>query len=110
MASALITTPGTDAEAASRLVIQRKLAVPPLSETRVARPRVERHLAGLIEQHRVVVVSATAGAGKTTAVAAAVEMLNLPVAWLTLDTTDTAPGRLLIYLEASLARVKPHVA
>jgi DNA-binding SARP family transcriptional activator len=91
------------------LVIQRKLEVPPLSESRVARPRVESRLAELVQQHRVVLASATAGAGKTTAVAAAVELLGLPIAWLTLDTTDVAQGRLLTYLEASLARVAPQV-
>jgi ATP/maltotriose-dependent transcriptional regulator MalT/DNA-binding SARP family transcriptional activator len=66
-------------------------------------------MARLIDEHRVVVVSATAGAGKTTAVAAAVELLARPIAWLTLDTTDAAQGRLLTYLEASLARVAPSV-
>ena len=33
-----------------------------------------------------------------------------PIAWLTLDTPDVAQGRLLTYLEASLARVAPQVA
>jgi len=95
--------------AAAPLIIQRKLAVPPLSETRIARPRVERRLAELVSRHRVVVVSATAGAGKTTAAAAAIDLLDLPVAWLTIDTTDVAQGRLLTYLEASLSTVAPAV-
>ena len=109
MASAVTQGPAAELGAAATLVIQQKLEVPPLSETRVARPRVESRLASLIESHRVVAVLATAGAGKTTAVAAAVELLNRPVAWLTLDTPDVAQGRLLTYLEASLARVAPEV-
>src|SRR5215217_9119105 len=48
-------------------VIQGKLAIPPLADWRVERPRLDRSLAALIERHRLVVVSATAGAGKTTA-------------------------------------------
>ena len=90
-------------------VIQGKLAIPPLAEWRVERPRLDRSLAALIERHRVVVVSATAGAGKTTAVAAALRLVERPVAWLTLDRTDAAPGRLLTYVEAALARQLPHL-
>ena len=36
-------------------------------------------------------------------------MLARPIAWLTIDTPDVAQGRLLTYLEASLARVAPGV-
>jgi DNA-binding SARP family transcriptional activator len=90
-------------------VIQGKLAIPPLVERRVERPRLDRSLAALIERHRVVVVSATAGAGKTTAVAAALRRVDRPVAWLTLDRTDAAPGRLLTYVEAALAGQLPHL-
>ena len=109
MASAVTQGPAAEIRTAATLVIQQKLEVPPLSETRVARPRVESRLAELIETHRVVAVLATAGAGKTTAVAAAAELLDRPIAWLTLDTPDVAQGRLLTYLEASLARVAPQV-
>src|SRR5215208_2714532 len=90
-------------------VIQGKLAIPPLAEWRVERPRLDRSLAALIDRHRVVVVSATAGAGKTTAMAAALRLVERPVAWLTLDRTDAAPGRLLTYVEATLARQLPHL-
>ena len=90
-------------------VIQGKLAIPPLAERRVERPRLDRSLATLIERHRVVAVSATAGAGKTTAVAGALRLVERPVAWLTLDRTDAAPGRLLTYVEAALARELPHL-
>jgi DNA-binding SARP family transcriptional activator len=90
-------------------VIQSKLKVPALPQQLVARPRVERLLAALIDRHRVVVVSATPGAGKTTAVARAAGLGDRPVAWLSVDRTDTAPGRLVTYLEAALARVVPEL-
>jgi ATP/maltotriose-dependent transcriptional regulator MalT len=54
-----------------------------------------------------VFVCATAGSGKTTAVARALEAIALPAAWLTVDGTDAAPGRLLMYLEAALAARVP---
>src|SRR5439155_10837508 len=91
-------------------VITSKVSVPPRPEQLVARPRVERQLRSLIDRHRVVVVSATAGAGKTTAVAEAVLRGRRRVAWLAVDRTDALPGRLLAYLEAALARQLPHLA
>jgi DNA-binding SARP family transcriptional activator len=91
-------------------VIRGKLATPPLPERLVPRPRLVRLVEALVDKHRVLVVSATAGAGKTTAVAEAVRALECPVGWLTLDATDAAPGRLVTYLEAALAGVRPTVS
>jgi DNA-binding SARP family transcriptional activator len=91
----------------SPAVIQSKLAVPPLGERLAARPRVSGLVAELLERHPLVLVTATAGAGKTTAVVQGAALLGRPVAWLTLDDTDAAPGRLLTYLEAALSRVVP---
>lgn len=90
-------------------IIQRKITPPPLANTVTRRPRVETLLVRLIEQHRLVVVYASAGAGKTTAVMQAVERLDRPLVWLNLDTTDVATGRLLVYLEAALTRQVPEV-
>lgn len=96
--------------AGPRPVIQRKLSVPPVAERLVSRPRVSELLAGLIADHGVVWVCATAGAGKTTAVVQALERVDRPIAWLTLDETDAAPGRLLTYLEAAVGTVVPAAA
>src|SRR5512133_2920197 len=63
----------------------------------------------LVERYPVVWVAATAGAGKTTAVVQAARAIERPVAWLTLDATDAAPGRLVTYLEAALMRCSPQV-
>jgi DNA-binding SARP family transcriptional activator len=93
-----------------RPVIQSKLKVPALPEQVVERPRLHRLLAELIEHRQVAVVSATAGAGKTTAVVSATSLLDRPVAWLSVDRTDAAPGRLLTYLEGALSRPLPQVA
>ncbi|HEY7621938.1 MAG TPA: BTAD domain-containing putative transcriptional regulator [Solirubrobacteraceae bacterium] len=73
------------------------------------RPRLQNLLAGLIESNRLVVLSATAGAGKTTTAVDALGSVGVPVAWLTLDRTDALPGRLVTYLEAALGRVAPDV-
>jgi DNA-binding SARP family transcriptional activator len=91
-------------------IIQSKLAPPPLPAQFVERPRLHRLLADLIEERHVVVLSATAGSGKTTAVVEATRLLQRPLAWLTVNDTDAAPGRLVSYLEAAVARTLPRVA
>src|SRR5262245_50593565 len=90
-------------------VIRAKLRPPPAPDPCVRRPRLEAQLAAMIERHPAVVVAATAGAGKTTAVAATADALDRELAWLTLDITDAAPGRLVGYLEAALAARLPHL-
>ncbi|GAA3774882.1 BTAD domain-containing putative transcriptional regulator [Streptomyces chiangmaiensis] len=76
----------------------------------VVRDRLSQRLRGLLDRHTVVNVFATAGAGKTTAVALAVSDLDRPVAWLSLDGTEQAAGRLLVYLEAAVEAVVPSAA
>jgi DNA-binding SARP family transcriptional activator len=91
-------------------IIQRKLAMPPLPDHFAERPRLQRVLGDLLGRKRAVVISGTAGAGKTTAVIEATRVLERPIAWLTVDRSDTAPGRLVTYLEAALARCVPAAA
>ncbi|WP_240634173.1 MULTISPECIES: BTAD domain-containing putative transcriptional regulator [Streptomyces] len=76
----------------------------------VVRERLSQRLRGLLDRHTVVNVFATAGAGKTTAVALAVSDLDRPVAWLSLDGTEQAAGRLLVYLEAAVEGAVPSAA
>ena len=91
-------------ERPQRTLVEAKTVVPSVADRLVARQRLETALAGMLDEHRIVGVWATAGAGKTTAVRQGVVALNCPVAWLTLDTTDVAPGRFLEYLRAAAAR------
>jgi DNA-binding SARP family transcriptional activator len=91
-------------------LVEGKFTLPPVSERLVARPRLDAALAGLLAEHRVVGVWATAGAGKTTTVRQALAALDRPVAWLRLDPADTAPGHLLVYLEAALRAALPETA
>src|SRR6185437_6184370 len=89
-------------------VIRRKITVPPAPARLSARERLDRLILELVARHPLVWVCATAGSGKTTAVSHALERQDRPVAWLTLDDTDAAAGRLVTYLEATLAaQVEP---
>ena len=88
-------------------VIQSKIRPPDPQARVVDRPRLADLIAELEELYGIVWVTGSAGAGKTTAVLESVRRTGRPLAWLTLDTTERAPGRLLMYLEESLARVLP---
>ncbi|MFD7407030.1 BTAD domain-containing putative transcriptional regulator [Streptomyces sp. NPDC059866] len=93
-----------------RAIIRRKLAMPEPAKDIVVRERLSQRLRELLDRHTVVNVFATAGAGKTTAVALAVRDLDRPVAWLSLDGTEQAAGRLLVYLEAAVEGAVPCAA
>ena len=92
---------------ASGVIINGKLVAPDLPGRWVPRPRLAARLSEFAADHHVVWVCATAGSGKTTAVLEAVTGGTTPVAWLTLDASDRAPGHLLSYLEAALGKVYP---
>jgi ATP/maltotriose-dependent transcriptional regulator MalT len=89
-------------------VIRRKIIVPDTPVGAVPRERLDGLLCQLVDAHRVVAVTATAGAGKSVAVAHASRKFKRPVAWLSVDATDAAPGRLVTYLEeATSAPIGP---
>jgi DNA-binding SARP family transcriptional activator len=90
-------------------VIRRKLLIPEAPVGAVSRDRLDALLCQLVDAHRVVAITATAGAGKSVAVAQATRKFKRPVAWLSVDTTDAAPGRLVTYLEEALAQRVPSV-
>src|ERR1700732_4621754 len=90
-------------------VIRRKITVPDTPVGVVPRERLDGLFCQLVDAHRVGAVTATAGAGKSMAVAHASHRFNRPVAWLSVDATDTAPGRLVTYLEEALAQQLPSV-
>ena len=91
-------------------VIRRKVLVPDTPVDAVPRERLDGLLCQLVDAHRVIAVTATAGAGKSVAVALASRRFDRPVAWLSVDATDAAaPGRLVTYLEEALAAQLPSV-
>ncbi|MGC5168059.1 LuxR C-terminal-related transcriptional regulator [Luteimicrobium sp. DT211] len=79
-----------------------KITVPHAMARTVDRPALRQRLDELTRAHRVVVVSAPAGYGKTTALAQWAEKEARPVAWLSLDAFDDDPGRLFRGLLASV--------
>jgi DNA-binding SARP family transcriptional activator len=91
-------------------IISSKVRPPDIQARVVARPRLEQLIAELAHLYGIVWVTGSAGSGKTTAVLEAARSSGRPLAWLTLDTTERAPGRLLMYLQEALTRALPELS
>jgi LuxR family maltose regulon positive regulatory protein len=89
-------------------LLATKLLVPAVGPEVLSRPRVAARLAEA-SRRRLTVVSAPAGFGKTTAVAAWIAGSALPIAWLTLDESDNDLGRFLAYVVGAVRRRSPQL-
>ncbi len=91
-------------------ILATKLHRPSLSPQRVQRPRLVYRLnEGLAAGRQVTLISAPAGFGKTTCVSEWLHNVDLPVAWLSLDSQDNDPGRFFLYLVAALQRIEKNL-
>jgi LuxR family maltose regulon positive regulatory protein len=102
-----ISMPGKPANGAmSTPLLTTKLYRPPVGPRLVPRPHLIGHLEeGLQLGHRMTVISAPAGFGKTTLLSDWLRQANRPAAWLSLDEGDNDPTRFLAYLIAALQRI-----
>ena len=93
-----------------------KLYIPPPRPNLVLRPRLVEHLnKGLSSGHKLTLISAPAGFGKTTLVSEWVAYIRdyqtklahgSSVAWLSLDDADNDPAHFITYLVAAIQTVK----
>jgi LuxR family maltose regulon positive regulatory protein len=84
------------------VLIRTKFSRPPSRPEFVERPRLLDRLAQAIEQHRIILVSAPPGFGKTTLATQWLERQHVPAAWLALDNSDSDPERFVRYLIAAI--------
>jgi len=97
-------------------ILTTKLYIPPLRREVVARPRlIEQLNAGLVGpsdrfDHKLTLISAPAGFGKTTLLSAWAAQCPHPVAWVSLDERDNDPAHFWAYFAAALQRVQIDVA
>ncbi len=88
-------------------ILATKLYIPPPRTKVVLRPRLlDRLNEGL--RHKLTLISAPAGFGKTTVVSEWVTVCERPAAWLSLDDMDNDPTRFLTYLVAALQTIAAH--
>ena len=93
-------------------LLTTKLYLPPPRPQRVDRSRLRRRLTGGLDMgHRLTLVSAPAGFGKTTLLSAWAAEQTPPThaAWLSLDAGDNDPARALAYIVAALQTAQPEI-
>jgi LuxR family maltose regulon positive regulatory protein len=88
-------------------LLATKVFVPRPRPDLVARPRLMARLNEGLGSGTCTLLSAPAGAGKTSLLAAWVTELDRPVAWLALDEGDQDVYRFLRYVHAALQAVLP---
>jgi LuxR family maltose regulon positive regulatory protein len=87
-------------------LLQTKLYIPALRENLVSRSRLVARLNQVSEPgHKLTLVCAPAGYGKTTLVAEWLHHTDLPAAWLSLDEQDNDPARFQDYFLAALQEI-----
>lgn len=87
-------------------LLTTKLYPPPQRPMSVQRSRLASRLDDALRlRHRLILVSAKAGAGKTTLISQWLHQQSQPVAWLSLDKNDNDPRRFFSYLVAALNKL-----
>lgn len=92
------------------MLLQTKLGIPPRRRNVVARLRLLQKLdQSLANEHRLVLLSAPAGYGKSTLLAAWLAGRQEETAWLTLDAQDNDPVRFWTYAITALQMPCPGI-
>ena len=87
-------------------LLSTKIHIPPVHGNLVSRPRLIQHLNdGLAHNHRLTLISAPAGYGKSTLLSEWISQVDVPAAWLSLDQGDNTPARFWSYFVAALDSV-----
>lgn len=82
-------------------ILATKLYIPPTRPGLIARSRlINKLFEGL--HHKLTLISAPAGFGKTTLLASYLSELGMPAAWLSIDKNDNQEGLFLRYLVSAL--------
>ncbi|MBN1428934.1 MAG: hypothetical protein JXB07_11160 [Anaerolineae bacterium] len=87
-------------------LLSTKLYIPSPRPNLVARPRlVEQIETGVRQNHRLTLISAPPGFGKTTLIGEWIDSSRQPVAWLSMDEADNDPARFTNYLVAAFRQI-----
>src|SRR5215203_6945812 len=89
-------------------ILATKLYIPPPRPNVVLRPRLITRLNDGLH-HKLTLISAPAGFGKSTLVSTWVAGGARPTAWLSLDAGENDPTRFLAYLVAAIQTIAPTI-
>ena len=89
-------------------ILATKLYIPPLRSKFIHRPRLTERLSDGLS-HKLTLISAAAGFGKTTLVSEWITGCQRPAAWLSLDEEDNDLTRFLTYLVKALQTVRANI-
>ncbi|MBK8618442.1 MAG: helix-turn-helix transcriptional regulator [Anaerolineales bacterium] len=93
-----------------KAVLATKLYIPSSRPNVVVRSRlIERLNEGLSFSHKLIIISAPAGFGKTTLVSEWIAGCERPTAWISLDEGDNDLIRFLTYIIAALQTIVPNI-
>jgi LuxR family maltose regulon positive regulatory protein len=93
----------------SDALLATKLHIPPLRSNIVNRYQlIQRLNDGIAEDHRLALISAPAGYGKSTLLSEWVSQVKIPVAWFSLEKGENAPERFWSYFAIALSNI-PHL-
>jgi LuxR family maltose regulon positive regulatory protein len=86
-----------------RPLLKTKITIPPVQSQTVFRARLHGFLDAFVENSiPLLLISAKAGAGKSSLVSQWLQRSQRKAAWLSLDSNDNDPGRFMRYLIAAL--------
>ena len=89
-------------------VLVTKLYIPPTSSKTVLRPRlIEQLNNNLFSDHKLTLISAPAGFGKTTLLAQWLTQSEYAAAWVSLEAADNEPFRFMTYFVAAVRSLFP---
>jgi ATP/maltotriose-dependent transcriptional regulator MalT len=91
------------------VLLKSKLRFPIRPAEMVARPALRAALQEAVEKHKLVLIQAPAGYGKTILLADWAHVTHLPVAWLSVTGEEASIDRFLRYLLAAWEIVQPEV-
>jgi LuxR family maltose regulon positive regulatory protein len=89
------------------ILLATKVRIPPQPQHVVRRARLLDALDEAVPRHRLTLVSAPAGYGKTTLLSQWARESNFPVAWLSIDPEDNDVERFFRYLLAAWEEAQP---